>query len=465
MLFHVDKQTRFSCKTCIKTFASLKSLESHIHIHTHKHSHDTEEEKQCKVPGEQFSNSKRLQGHMMVHKKEKVSEQADSLGYEDEELHVCQKCGKEYSRAVYLKAHMIKHEAKNRYKCEHWGKIFAQPRRLNTHLLIHSNEEIKQINDTGKQCQEDTKDDASTSEINQGAHDKHICKICGRDFNRAAYLKAHMHSHKRKRPQTANKQHKCSKCSSQFSKMSLLRAHMDEHIERNESVKSPTQNQGTQKEIKCFFCSKKFHIRSAYRVHMKKHRDEKDPECRLCGKRYGHLRYLKEHIETIHYNYRPHICKICDKQFKRPSILMTHMAKIHKISNPKIVKSQCELPAVLFERLDLRNNSSVARGPVVERQKQRTSKSLSTKPPVEVKQKHHDGTITLECYICSKTVIVPWNPDVEAPNFRSEKPNELKSEIRAHTSQTCGICINEFADLETLRRHVLSHTRHMLIHM
>ena len=462
MLFHADKQTRFSCKTCNKTFASLKSLESHIHIHTHKHSHDTEEEKQCKVPGEQFSNSKRLQCHMMVQKKEKVSEQADSLGNEAEELHVCQKCGKEYSRAVYLKAHMIKHDAKNRYKCKHCGKIFAQPRRLNTHLLIHTKEEIIQINDTEKQCQEDTKDDASTLDINHGAHDKHICKICGRDFNRVAYLKAHMHSHKRKRPQTANKQHKCSKCSSQFSKVSLLRAHMDEHIKRN---KSPTQNQGTQKEIKCFFCSKKFHIQSAYRVHMKKHRDEKDPKCMFCGKRYGHLRYLKEHIETIHYNYRPHICKICDKQFKRPGILNTHMSKIHKISNPKILKSQCDLPAVVLERLELGNDFSAPQGPVVGRQKQHTSKSLSMKLQFEDKQKYHDGTITLECYICSKTVKVPWNPDVEAPNFRSEKPNELKSGIRAHTPQTCGICINEIADLETLRRHVLSHTRHMLIHM
>ena len=58
MLFNVDKQTRFSCKTCIKTFASLKSLENHIAIHTHKHSHDTGEEKQCKVPTEKEKQCK-----------------------------------------------------------------------------------------------------------------------------------------------------------------------------------------------------------------------------------------------------------------------------------------------------------------------------------------------------------------------------------------------------------------------
>ena len=57
---------------------------------------------------------------------------------------------------------------------------------------------------------------------------------------------------------------------------------------------------------------------------MKTHTGEKNYECNICGKRFGHSSSLVRHIET-HTREKNYECKLCDKRFSQSGHLARHM--------------------------------------------------------------------------------------------------------------------------------------------
>ena len=63
-------------------------------------------------------------------------------------------------------------------------------------------------------------------------------------------------------------------------------------------------------------------------------------KCERCGKRFGKIIHLREHIKYVHEGIRDHKCDHCNKAYRRPGQLREHMIKNHfEVLNPDKVKN------------------------------------------------------------------------------------------------------------------------------
>ena len=454
-----------ACRVCGREYSRVGYLKAHMIQHANK-----ENNYKCKYCGKQFVQLKRLNRHLLKYCTEKKRKRIDSaqqncqegekLVASTSEEHACKICGREFSQVWWLKAHMILHENKeNGFKCKYCGKQFVQMKRLNKHLLKFCSEKKQHYNESARQHrQEDAKLVAPTSVVLEGIDDKHICSICGKGFTRFVYLRAHVHSHKRKKSQSEDKLHKCSECGKEFLKAVSLNCHMIQHKKLQWDKRNSTAN-----PLNCYFCNIPFRDSRHRETHMQMHKSEEYPKCRICGCKYKELRYLQEHMAFRHYNESPHNCEICGKTFLRPKLLRNHMERTHKMEKKNMTNSKASTPTVVHKQKPHSDFNSKASKPSNKVLKQKfhnngTPNSVASKPTILVKQKFHNGVASVDCSKCGKNVKVPWNAEVRCPDFGIKSKKET-------FPQTCGVCIEEFSQPDVFMRHVLSHSRHYLLHM
>ena len=76
-------------------------------------------------------------------------------------------------------------------------------------------------------------------------------------------------------------------------------------------------------KIKCEQCGKQFMSKHYYKAHMRMHVGLNPYECKTCGKIYGSITALANHM--IYHEGETFICAMCGKSYSHPNNLSTHM--------------------------------------------------------------------------------------------------------------------------------------------
>ncbi|XP_033907840.2 transcription factor E4F1-like isoform X1 [Acipenser ruthenus] len=103
---------------------------------------------------------------------------------------------------------------------------------------------------------------------------------------------------------------KCLDCEKEFITLYLLKKHMESHV--------------GERRFKCGECGKLYKTIGHVREHMRAHSDERPYSCSECGKGYKTKNALQVHVRT-HFNEKPYMCQFCSQGFREKGSLVRHI--------------------------------------------------------------------------------------------------------------------------------------------
>lgn len=200
----------------------------------------------------------------------------------------CPDCGKLFITPYFLNMHLINSGQKE--ACLLCGEVVLRGEGMRDHMVsVHKESAL-----LCKQCPFVCKDQNELQTHVAKAHKTHAltCSDCGRIFSRRKTFEFHYQMHAVRT---------CRACGSQFTNRGCYRVHRSNcEPDAMPDLKKIPQNR-----------------RSNIR-------DPATFKCADCGKTYSSKPQLKNHINWIHMNIRPHQCKWCEKRFYTPSRLAEH---------------------------------------------------------------------------------------------------------------------------------------------
>ena len=220
--------------------------------------------------------------------------------------HVCDECGRSFTRSSTLITHKRIHTGDKPYACQQCGRAFRQLGNLSRHQLTHT---------TSKPyiCQQCNKafNRASNLHTHMRTHSDYKpfrCDFCGKRFHQKADMKIHRYTH------TGEKPHECFKCGRRFKQLTHLKYHMRTHSDV--------------RMYKCEFCGKGFNQKGNLKAHVYRHTGERPFKCDICGKGFTLTSTLNTHKRT-HAPHKPFQCQYCEKAFYQKSALKSHYIASH----------------------------------------------------------------------------------------------------------------------------------------
>ncbi|XP_052101778.1 zinc finger protein OZF-like [Mytilus californianus] len=227
------EKTLFLCDICFKPFTHKPNLRKHMRIHekikpykcdicrmaftmkqnmqTHRLTHTGERPHQCSVCGKTFNRSHHVTRHMAIHLMSKKQFK-------------CEICSLDFHRKDHLQVHMKTHEPPVfRVKiCPYCGKCYKGGVRLNKH--------IKDLHTETKEIPEITKTVMTAEKTNE-------CGVCGKLFAQLKHLESHMLIHS-----ILPEIHECNVCGKSFSTLQHLKEHDHCKKSRKKSLEDKRRN-------------------------------------------------------------------------------------------------------------------------------------------------------------------------------------------------------------------------------
>nr|XP_033775378.1 zinc finger protein 710 [Geotrypetes seraphini]XP_033775379.1 zinc finger protein 710 [Geotrypetes seraphini]XP_033775380.1 zinc finger protein 710 [Geotrypetes seraphini]XP_033775381.1 zinc finger protein 710 [Geotrypetes seraphini] len=311
-----DRQKRWQCRLCEKSYTSKYNLVTHIlghsgikphscphcnklfkqpsHLQTHLLTHQGTRPHRCEVCNKAFTQTSHLKRHMLLHT--------------DIKPYSCHFCGRGFAYPSELKAHEVKHENGRCHVCVECGLDFATLTQLKRHLSIHQGPTLYQ-------CLECNKSFHYLSQL-QNHMLKHqnvrpfVCRECGMEFSQIHHLKQHSLTHK------GVKEFKCEVCGREFT----LHANMKRHMLIHASVRP----------FQCHMCFKTFVQKQTLKTHMIVHSPVKPFKCKVCGKSFNRMYNLLGHMH-LHAGSKPFKCPYCSSKFNLKGNLSRHMKVKHGV--------------------------------------------------------------------------------------------------------------------------------------
>lgn len=199
--------------------------------------------------------------------------------------YICNKCGREFGKAVSLKVHSKSHlDIKDRpHECPLCHKKFALKVNFRVHMRRHDVDKPYQCNDCPKSFP--TKPELRNHSRKHTGEKPFVCDVCGKSF------KFHPHFYR----------------------------HRSRHL--NGAI------------FKCSLCPKSFYAHDNLRSHLVAHSTIRDNICNKCGKGFKDMKTLRQH-QLIHSEQKKYVCKICGRAFAQSAGRHSHM-KTHEVSKEK----------------------------------------------------------------------------------------------------------------------------------
>ena len=218
--------------------------------------------------------------------------------------HICNGCGKEFSRSDVLRRHIREmHEAHESMIniCPECGICIKRKH----HLARH----IKQVHSKGcecKACGEMFGNKIELKEHISTAHDGYNCEKCNRNYTSKSGLKFHIaQEHEQKYP--------CPICGKSSGSSSSFNKHLASHTEgsdikcphcryifpNKDSFMAHRESCRMSRAYTCKQCGKDFPSKNSFQHHEATHFDGKFP-CHICGIKFSFSTNLNRHIRTVH---------------------------------------------------------------------------------------------------------------------------------------------------------------------
>ncbi|XP_063573575.1 transcription factor E4F1 isoform X8 [Pongo abelii] len=310
----VNKDGRYVCALCHKTFKTGSILKAHMVTHSSRKDHE------CKLCGASF----RTKGSLIRHHRR----------HTDERPYKCSKCGKSFRESGALTRHLksltpctekirfsvskdvvvSKEDAPAGSGAGAAGlgtvtsSVTGEP--IETSPVIHLVTDAKGtvIHEVHVQMQElPLGMKALAPEVASEASAvprTHPCPQCSETFPTAATLEAHKRGHTGPRPFA------CAQCGKAFPKAYLLKKHQEVHVR--------------ERRFRCGDCGKLYKTIAHVRGHRRVHSDERPYPCPECGKRYKTKNAQQVHFRT-HLEEKPHVCQFCSRGFREKGSLVRHV--------------------------------------------------------------------------------------------------------------------------------------------